>query len=169
MAEENGNVKVMTGEEFALYAARPATRLTGILLALLAVAVYLGFRDGFGGRAGLLIVSALVAWGGMFVFQRQLHQDAVTGSAERSLRNMARSFGGFLPYLLGLYLVLVEGFWTLRTVSESFSARYILGRLLFIYLGYRLVSWTYQLSKIGRSIDSGAIVIEDVSNPAGTD
>ena len=151
----------MTVEQFALYAGRSETRIAFALLILLAIGVYIGFRDGWGGRAAVLILSSVVAFGGMWVFGRQLYLYARTRQAERSVTEAIKAVGGFAPYVFGVYLTFFEGLWEARALLHSFSITYLLSRLVFIYLGYKLVKWTYQLSEIANQLRSGRLLIVD--------
>lgn len=162
MSESKNTPKTMTTEQFALYTARPQTRIAFVCVILLATGIYLGFRDGWATRALIFGLSSVAALGGMWILGGQLMHHARTGRAERSVSNAIGALTGFAPYLFGVYLFFYEGLWGLvAPVSSGFSITHVLGRLIFIYLGYKLVKWTYQMSEIGDQLSSGNLVIVD--------
>lgn len=68
----------------------------------------------------------------------------------RSFIHMLLALSGFIPYLFGIYLVFVSGFWSLKELTNGFSIIVILKAIVFIFFGYRLVSKFYQITEIGK-------------------
>jgi hypothetical protein len=85
----------------------------------------------------------------------------------RALRWLAsRATGTFLesssirhgrvrPISVRMFLVFVRGVWNARVLVGTPAIGAIIAVAAFIYLGYRMVYWTWKLSEIGEAIRSG--------------
>lgn len=71
---------------------------------------------------------------------------------QKSWIAMLLIFSGFIPYLFGSYLVFIRGFWSLRELAGGFSFLIIIEVLIFIILGYEVVSKLYKITEIGKRI-----------------
>jgi len=80
---------------------------------------------------------------------------------KKSFLAMFLAFGGFIPWAFGSYVVFVSGFWSLKELSSGFSSIIILKALIFVFLGYVVVSNFHKITEIGRHISSGSFIIED--------
>ena len=73
---------------------------------------------------------------------------------------LASVFAGGLPYLFGSYLVFYMGFWSLRGLFSDFSLMTILEAVVFIVLGYNIVSGIYRVTEFVRAVSDGDITIQ---------
>ncbi len=80
---------------------------------------------------------------------------------KKSFLAMVLAFGGLIPWVFGTYIVFVSGFWSLKDLAIGFSIIIILKSLIFIFLGYIVVSNFYKITEIGKHISGGAFNIED--------
>lgn len=74
---------------------------------------------------------------------------------------MFLAFGGFIPWAFGSYVVFIDGFWSLKNLTDGFSIIVILKALIFVFLGYVVVSNFYKITEIGRNISKGVFSIQD--------
>lgn len=135
--------------------------VAGVLASLLVATIGMvqGLRHGFNYHytifltGGLLAVVALVAL--------PLHSVAVNSgdTKKTSSVGMLVSFGGFIPYLLGLYLLLYEGLWRLSELRDGFSIQVVLLSLLYVVLGFIVVRSIDRVSSFARKIDAGDVVL----------
>jgi hypothetical protein len=79
----------------------------------------------------------------------------------KSFLAMILALGGFIPWAFGTYLVLISGFWSLSELLEGFSSFVILKAIVFVSLGYILVSNFYKITEIGKVIHRGIFNITD--------
>lgn len=80
---------------------------------------------------------------------------------ERSLNQSLIIFGGFIPYIYGSYLVFYEGFWRLRHLADGLSFSVIFYSLVFVLIGYSVVSAIYQISEFDRAVSEENIIIKE--------
>ena len=80
---------------------------------------------------------------------------------KKSFLAMFLAFGGLIPWAFGSYVVFVSGFWSLKELASGFSSIIILKSLIFVFLGYIVVSNFYKITEIGKHISGGAFTIED--------
>jgi hypothetical protein len=152
--------RVVTPEEFALLTARPETRILFICIAALVAGVVQGFREGWMPHAFALIGGAIAGVLGMLVFGKSLSR------RDRSWTTARSALTGFAPFLFGCYLLFVRGFWNGRTLISGFSLSRVVPVIAFVYFGYRLVYWTWQLAEIGEALRSGRLVVSEAARPA---
>jgi hypothetical protein len=151
----------LTEEEFALQMARPLTKLTLGLVLIIGVAAFLASRADGDGPSERILVMAVIALVGAWSYYRSVYKAAVSGRFVRSWGNAFRAAGTFGPLVLAAYLTFYEGLWGLRTLLGSFSLSHTLACLGFILLGYRLATWTDQLTQFGEHVRTGRLVVED--------
>ena len=134
--------------EFALMTARPETRIIAICIASAITGVVLGVRQGWTTPATSLLVGAVLSVWGMLALARAIMTS-----------NGASALGGLIPYTFGCYLLFFRGIWNGRALLTEFSFSALLAALAFIFIGYRLVFWTWQLSEIADAIRTGKLVV----------
>ncbi len=74
---------------------------------------------------------------------------------------MTLAFGGLIPWAFGSYVVFVSGFWSLKNLADGFSSIVILKAIVFVFVGYVVVSNFYRITEIGKGISKGAFAIQD--------
>lgn len=128
-------------------------------LALATIGLVQGIRYGLNHHyliflsAGILSAAVLLAL--------PLHAVAVAAGKARkpSFLGMLVSFAGFIPYLLGVYLVLYEGLWRLSQLRRGFSI-WVLGLAIFyVVLGFIIVRSIDRASSFARKVDRGEVVL----------
>lgn len=80
---------------------------------------------------------------------------------QKSWIAMSLTFGGFIPWAFGSYLVFVDGFWSLRELADGFSIIIILKAMAFIFLGYIVVSKFYKITETGRHVSNNVFIVKD--------
>lgn len=60
------------------------------------------------------------------------------------------AFGGFVPWLFGSYLVFYRGFWMLTDLLNGFDIILIAKSIIFIFLGYFIVSNFYKITELDK-------------------
>jgi len=80
---------------------------------------------------------------------------------QKSFIAMLLAFGGFIPYLFGCYLVFIDGFWSLKELVNGFSIFITIKAILFLLLGYVIVSKFYQITKLCQDVSKDGVVIMD--------
>ncbi len=80
---------------------------------------------------------------------------------KKSFLTMFLALGGLIPWVFGSYLVFVSGFWSLKDLVDGFSSVVILKVIIFVFLGYVVVSNFYKITEIVKHISDGAFIIED--------
>ena len=156
---ENAEPIVLEGGELSDVISR--ILVGGVLASLVVAAIGLvqGIRHGFNYdytiffAGGILAILALAAL--------PLHSVAVAAGKSRnpSLAGMLVSFGGFLPYVFGLYLILYESLWRLSQLRDGFSVQVILASLLYGLLGIIVLKSVDRASSFARKVTSGEIVL----------
>jgi hypothetical protein len=142
-------------EEFALLIARPETRIIFISLTMFITGLVQGFRRGWNPGPLVLVGGAVLAVVGTLLFGGTLMRQ------ERSFAAAGSALAGFGPYLFGTYLALYRGLWNGRLVFTNFSLASLAAAVAFLYFGYRLVYWTWQLTEIGEALRSGRLRVAD--------
>lgn len=79
---------------------------------------------------------------------------------KRNWRSFIFSLLGFIPYLLGCFLIFYKGFWAFGYLFNSFSSWGLIAPIIWILLGYRIISQLYLMTELGRLISEGKIKIE---------
>jgi hypothetical protein len=82
-------------------------------------------------------------------------------SGARSWAGAGSALAGFAPFLFGCYLLFFRGAWNGRLLLVDFSVGALFASAAFVYLGYRLVYWTWRLTEIGEAVRAGRLVISD--------
>lgn len=72
---------------------------------------------------------------------------------------------GFAPFLFGCYLLMYRGVWNSRVLLSDFSLSVLVASVVFVYFGYRLVYWTWQLTEIGEALRSERLIVSVTSDP----
>lgn len=157
MTSPQPSTKSLTDTELALMMARPETRMLFICIAVGATGIVQGFRSGWTTGALVLLVGSVLSVIGMMAFARTVVRPEVSMTASLS------AMGGFAPFLFGCYLVFLRGFWNGRLLFSHFSVTHLIATLVFIYLGYRIVYWCWQLSEIAEAIRTGRLVVRDAA------
>ena len=132
---------------------RPFNGIVLISLAMLGTGIVQGVRGGFTSPAALLLAGSLASIVAAFCYSGALAIHADSGRAS------SLSLVGLLPYAFGCYLLFYRGLWTGRTLLEDFSFGTLLGCLLFVYFGYRLVYWTWLFTELGEALRSHRLVV----------
>lgn len=107
-----------------------------------------------------LAAGGVVAIAGVFAFGSTL------STTSRSLRGAVAGLAGFIPYLYGLYLFAYEGLWSAAELSQ-FTLSALAASLFFIYFGYRIIYWTWQLSEIAGAVQSGRVILSEDAGDIG--
>lgn len=145
--------RTLSGEQFALLTAKPETRILFCSIVTIALGTVRGFRNGWPASAIVLTAGGMLAIVGMVRFGKALSTAA--GSREHAFSG----FAGMLPYVYGVYLVGYEGLWSIRGLVQHFSLVQLVPSVLFVYFGYRVVYWTWQLTEIAEGLRTGRIVV----------
>ena len=145
----------VTPAELALLTARPETRTLFICIVMAVTGLVQGFVNGWSTSALTLIGGAVAAIVGMMVLGR------VAMRSERPKGGALKGVVGIVPYAFGCYLIFYRGVWGGRLLLESFTIGRLAATIAFVYLGYRLVYWTWQLSEIAEARRSGRLVLAE--------
>lgn len=109
-----------------------------ILIPVFAYGVIRVFIDGFVMRSGLLLLGSVVSLVALFLYPQAMYFG-------RSWLGALFAFSGFIPYLFGLYLVLIEGIGRLISLFSGFSVAALFAGIFWVFIGwafsYRL--WYY--------------------------
>lgn len=143
--------RAVSAADLALLAARPELRTYGACLLVAVVATVVGASQGWLGTSVQLYLAAVLAAAGMFQAARALYARAARQQGGAGFLYAA------LPYLSGVYLALVKGLWGLVRSGGHLGA--ILLALLLLYLGYRIVRRTYELTALERAISEGRLEV----------
>jgi cytochrome bd-type quinol oxidase subunit 1 len=156
---ENGKALVLKdGEDSDFIGKLFGVPFFGILVLAIAVIVRL-IQRGPSIRYWLLLGGGLLSILILFGFSMLVARDK--GEKKKGLFPMFLSFSVFVPYLYGCYLCFYEGLWRLVRTFSAFSLWSLALSLLFMVLGFNVVSATYKTTEFGRKIDAGIIRIED--------
>lgn len=67
-------------------------------------------------------------------------------------------YGGLVPWAFGVYIVLINGLWSLVSLANGFSIIVILKSVIFLALGYSLVSNLHKMTELDRGFsDKGKL------------
>lgn len=80
---------------------------------------------------------------------------------KKSFLAMFLALGGLIPWIFGSYVVFINGFWSLKELANGFSSIIILKALIFVFLGYVVVSNLHKITEIGKNISGNSFIIED--------
>lgn len=156
---ENGEALILKNEEISEFMAK----LTGVPcfgMLVLAVAVIVRLiQKGPNIRYWLILGGGLLSILILLGFQMLVLWEK--GEKKRGLFPMFLAFSVFVPYLYGCYLCFYEGLWRLVRTFSTFSLWSLVLSLLFMVLGFQVVSATYKVTEFGRKVDAGIIRIED--------
>jgi hypothetical protein len=144
---------VLKGGEVSDVLARLTTKGFLALLAVLLFAIVGLIRHGATSDYLLLLAGTIFSAMAMLAYTIPLF------TKKKSIPLAIAAFGGFIPYLFGLYLVFYRGFWRLKDLSVGFSIAIIIEGTCFVLAGYVVVSGIYKLSKFARKVDDGKILI----------
>ena len=152
--EPRGAAQVLRGGD--------VSRLIGHLIAMggyacIAVALFAVvqlFRFGLRYDHAWLLVAAIasgaVLFGYPFLAFPKFHK-------RRGVLLMMLSFGAFIPYLFGCYLVFFRGFWGLRDGLTLFTA---FRTTAFVLLGHAVVSAIHKVTGFVKAVDEGRLRLE---------
>ena len=144
-----------------------ASRATAPCFMAFIYSIYRLFRTGFVDSQGFLILIASI----FAFFGTAVYFSHVGYRGGKSWMAMTSALSGFLPYILGCYLVFYKGFWSFTYLGHGFSWRGLLGPILWILVGYRIVKYIHLLSELHESIHKGEITItpdgSQISTPTG--
>ncbi|MFH1655778.1 MAG: hypothetical protein ABH954_04120 [Candidatus Omnitrophota bacterium] len=79
---------------------------------------------------------------------------------EKTWRSSFFTFLAVLPFLFGCFLVLYKGFWSFKYLFNSFSIWGLLVPIVWILLGYRIVSQLHIMTEIDNLIGEGKMKVE---------
>ena len=122
-------------------------------LAVLLFAIVQLIRHGATSDYPLLLAGTILSAVAMLAYMVLLF------TKRKSIPLAIAAFGGFIPYLFGLYLVFYRGFWRLKDLSMGFSIAIIIEGACFILAGYAVVSGIYKLSEFVGKVDECKILI----------
>lgn len=106
------------------------------------------FRCGAGDWQGwLLIIGAILSFLGVITYGITILE-----TKKKSWKLFIYSLLGFFPYLLGCFLVFYKGFWSFKYLLTSFSFWKLIIPIIWIVIGYRIVSQLYLLTEFGKTI-----------------
>ena len=139
-----------------------ARLLVGGLLATLTLAIIglvQGIRHGFNHHYIIFLSGGIIS--PVVLIALPLHAAAVAaGKARRpSFVGMLVSFAGFIPYLLGVYLVLYEGLWRLSQLRGGFTIWVVLLSFFYVMLGFIIVKSIDRASSFARKVDGDEVVL----------
>jgi len=143
--------RTISTQELALLAARPETRIAFFSLAMVVTGAVQGFRNSWDSQSVQLIIGALASIGGMLSFGRSVVRPQSGGAA---------AMGGLFPYLFGCYVTFVRGLYPMLSIFGDFSWTRVLTAVVFAFVGYRIVFWTWQLSEIASALTKGRLVVK---------
>ena len=110
------------------------------------------FRVGWVSDWPLLLISAVGSVPALFVYSM-----VSLSGGRRGLFWALLPFAGFVPFLLGCYLVFVQGLWGL---SRGLSVWVALRTVGVVVVGYGLVHATYRLTEFVQNLRNGSITVE---------
>lgn len=143
---------VLSNEDFAIELARPLTKVYLLLLFYLIAAIVIGFRDGWEGLPQYLITAVIVSIIGLWAFYQLVYKEAENVPlSEHPLRTL-QALGAAPPFLLGCYLVFLEGILGLWRTVHVFSIASLVWAGLSILLGYKIVYYTWLLTEFAMSV-----------------
>lgn len=126
-------------------------------LPLLMLAVYWlvqMIRTGISGNNYLLLLlGAVVSMAAIFGFIILLLVYKLEN--KKSYAASILALGGIIPWLFGSYLVLIEGFWSLRALLDNFSFLIVFRAIIYILVGYSLVYYFWKITEAEKLIGKG--------------
>lgn len=158
MDETQENSITLRGGEVSDFIARLTTKAFIALFIVLVLAIVQIIRHGANFNKYVLLAGSILS--GIAILTYALHVVWDAGRKQRGIIPMIITFGGFLPYIFGCYLVFYEGFWRMRNLFNHFSLMVIFTSLFFVFIGYNVVYGIYRVSEFGRKVDEGKIIIE---------
>lgn len=156
-SSSKGEKQVLNPVDFTLMSARPQVKASLILLLFLAIGVAIGVRGTWTGTAARLVIAAPIAIVALFLYGQLLRSDAGDPAPRRSWGRAISAAGVMPAYLLGCYLVFLEGAGGVWTLFRSFSISSLVWSLAAIFFGYRLVYQTWLLTEIGEAVRTGRL------------
>lgn len=106
------------------------------------------FRHGLNDWEGwILLIGAILSLIGTMTYGLTILE-----SKKRSWKLVIFSLMGFFPYLLGCFLVFYKGFWSFKFLFASFSWGKLIIPIIWIVIGYRIVSQLYLFTEFGKSV-----------------
>lgn len=139
-------------EDFAIMAARPLTKACLILLLYLVFGVIIGVRTSWGGLPTRLLVAVPLSVVGLVAYNRLIYVDAGSVETTRSWGRALAALGAMPAYILGCYLVFLEGLLGGWRLLSAFSASGLAWSLAAVFLGYKIVYHTWLLTEIGERV-----------------
>jgi len=103
----------------------------------------------------VLTIGALLSFFGVVFFGITIMEEK-----KKSWRSFIFSLAGFFPYMLGSFLVFYKGFYSFTYLLTSFSFLRLVAPIIWIVLGYRMVSQLHLMTEFGRAISEGRIKVE---------
>jgi len=107
----------------------------------------------------LLLIGSLLSGAAIMGYIINELTNGVKG--KKSFLAMFLAFGGLIPWAFGSYVVFITGFWSLKNLADGFSSIVILKAIIFVFLGYVVVSNFYKITEIGKTISKKAFTIQD--------
>ncbi len=112
-------------------------------------------QTGFNNNLLLLIIGAFLSGISIFSYPLVVHM-----KERHNLLAWIIVTCGWIPYIFGCYLVFYKGFWGFTLLTSGFSTIIILKSLLFIVLGYTIVSSIYKATEFVKAVDENKIAIK---------
>jgi hypothetical protein len=141
--------------EFVTLAGKAVTALIPVFIYSIVQLIRLGNQADY----LLLLVGCILSAGAIIGY---IINELTNGvKKKKSFLAMFLVFGGLIPWAFGSYVVFVSGFWSLKDLASGFSSIIILKSLIFVFLGYIVVSNFYKITEIGKHISNEAFTIED--------
>jgi len=154
------NSITLKGGEISDYIAMLIGKASGGMIILAIASVVQMFRIGIQNRYWILLAGALISVACLLVFLF-IVAFIDKGQKKYTFLRVLGSIAAFIPYLFGCYLTFYEGLWRLIYSISPLSITALIISIIFIILGFSLVSATYKSSEFAKNVDAGSIKIID--------
>jgi len=150
---------VLRGGELSDFLAKLAAMSFVALLILLLYSIFGIYKYGTSTQNFIILGGALLSF---LSFAGYVIEIILTGTKgkKRGIFHFLLVVVGFIPYIYSLYIIFIEVFWRLKSLLEQFSWVTIIASIVFILLGYAIISGIYKLTEFMRMIESGKVIIE---------
>jgi hypothetical protein len=142
---------IRKGRELDLLLARFTVRAYVALFGVFLIGAVGAWRHGVARDHVILLLGSLLSGVALLAY-------GLSTYGERGRRSWAlalASFGAFIPYLFGCYLVFYRGLWALTRLRSGFSGSLLLRSAVFIVCGFVVVRSIYRLSELTRAVSEG--------------
>ncbi len=157
--EESQHVMLLKGGEISDYISKLITKASlGMIILAIGTIIQI-IRYGIHLHYWILLVCSVLSILSLLSYSFLITWE--NRKKKEGILPMLIGFGAFIPYLFGCYLFFYDGIWRLLKLFHTFSWWIFFLSLIFIILGYSLVSATYKVTEFDKKIKDGSIRLLD--------